>query len=224
MKVVEIFKSIDGEGSRAGLPATFVRLYGCNLNCSFCDTRYGCEGVDYFVASADEIVSKCKEIGIPSVTLTGGEPLIHPGIKAIVEKFLAEGFWLNIETNGTVDVNKFRDSLNVNDRVRTSNIIFTVDYKCPGSGMHEKMESYSMYRGLRSCDVIKFVVRDRTDMDFAMSVYEEVQPKAQVFFSPVFGRMDPKDIVEYLLDHRLFGCRVQIQMHKVIWEPNMRGV
>lgn len=223
MKVVEIFTSIDGEGKRAGLPTTFIRLHGCNLNCSFCDTRYGCEGDDYRVRSVKEIIEWCDELGVKSVTLTGGEPLIHPGAKMLVEQLLDLGYWVNVETNGTVDVNKFRDSLTVGRKYGLSRLFFTVDYKCPGSGMHTHMQQ-DMYSRLLPADVVKFVVSDRADMDFALSVMETVQTNAEIYFSPVFGAIEPKEIVDYILEHKLYSCRVQLQLHKLIWDPNKRGV
>lgn len=223
MKVVEVFTSIDGEGKRAGLPTTFIRLHGCNLNCSFCDTRYGCEGDDYRTMSVKEIVDWCDGLGVKSVTLTGGEPLIHPGAKMLVEQLLERGYWVNVETNGTVDVNKFRDSLTVGRKYGLSYLFFTVDYKCPGSGMHTHMQQ-DMYSNLRSTDVVKFVVSDRADMDFALGVMETVQTDAEIYFSPVFGAIEPKEIVDYILRHKLYDCRVQLQMHKLIWGPDKRGV
>lgn len=223
MKVVEIFTSIDGEGKRAGLPTTFVRLYGCNLHCSFCDTRYGCEGNDYRTMSVDEIVDWCDSANVHSVTLTGGEPLIQPGIASLVGKLLLKGYWVNVETNGTVDVDAFRHSITVGREYGLSRLFFTVDYKCPGSGMHEKM-NIGMYRFLGSEDVVKFVVGSKDDLDFMLNVLDEIHPAAQVFVSPVFGKIDPKDIVEYIVAHHLYDCRVQLQMHKIIWDPDKRGV
>lgn len=223
MKVVEIFTSIDGEGKRAGLPTTFIRLHGCNLNCSFCDTRYGCEGDDYCVMSVKEIVEWCDSMGVKSVTLTGGEPLIHPGAKMLVEQLLELGYWVNVETNGTVDVNKFRDSLITGRKYGTSRLFFTVDYKCPGSGMHTHMQQ-DMYSRLLPTDVVKFVVSDQADMDFALSVMETIQTDAEIYFSPVFGAIEPKEIVDYIMEHKLYDCRVQLQLHKLIWDPNKRGV
>lgn len=223
MKVVEIFTSIDGEGKRAGLPTTFVRLYGCNLHCSFCDTRYGCEEDNYTIMSADEIVERCDEAGVHSITLTGGEPLIHPGIDSLIGKLLCKGYWVNVETNGTVDVEMFRSSITAGREYGLSRLFFTVDYKCPGSGMHDKM-NVGMYRYLRSEDVVKFVVGSKDDLDFMVNILDQIQTNAQVFVSPVFGKIDPKDIVEYIVEHHLYDCRVQLQMHKLIWDPNKRGV
>lgn len=223
MKVVEIFRSIDGEGKRVGLPTTFIRLFGCNLKCSYCDTRYGCEGNGYAVMSIAGIVEECNRLGVRSITLTGGEPLIHPGVKGLVEALLAEGYWVNIETNGSIDVDNFRHEVTGNKDNGIAKLFFTVDYKCPCSGMEDKMD-LKMYHKLRETDVVKFVVGSEADMDKALSVLEEVQTRAEVYFSPMFGSIEPSEIVDYILRHKLYDCKVQVQLHKIVWNPEQRGV
>ena len=220
MQVVEIFKSIDGEGKRTGLPTTFIRLYGCNLHCSYCDTRYGCEGGGYTEMGVDEIVSQCQRLNTTSITLTGGEPLIHPGVGTLVRELLTKGFWVNVETNGTVDVRRFRECMPL---AYSSQLFFTVDYKCPSSGMNRQMLT-DMYKDLAQCDVIKFVVGSKEDLDAAKRILEYSQPQAEVYFSPVFGEIEPVEIVNYILEHELHNCKVQLQLHKIIWKPEVRGV
>lgn len=214
MKVVEIFKSIDGEGKRAGLPTTFIRLFGCNLNCSYCDTRYGCEGDNYEVMSISNILDRLEEYGTKSVTITGGEPLIHPGINHLVEVLLHRGYWVNIETNGS----QYIGHLPANP-----NVFVTMDYKCPSSGMQDKM-CLTNLRTLSTKDVLKFVVGSHEDLVCALSILDEYKPSAQVYFSPVFGEIEPAAIVDFILYHKLDNCKVQLQMHKIIWDPNKRGV
>lgn len=214
MKVVEIFKSIDGEGKRAGLPTTFIRLFGCNLNCSYCDTRYGCEGEGYSILSIEEVIEIVDRVGIKSVTITGGEPLVHPGINKLIEILLNRGYWVNIETNGSQYIGKFP----VNPL-----LFFTMDYKCPSSGMENNMELRNMEL-LRKNDVLKFVVGSSQDLDKALQVIEQYEPKAQIYFSPVFGEIEPKEIVKFLLSHKMYDCKVQVQLHKIIWDPNKKGV
>lgn len=223
MKVVEIFESIDGEGKRAGLPTIFIRLYGCNLKCSYCDTAYGCEGDHYAIVSIQEIVDVVKTMGATSITITGGEPLIHPGAKGLIKTLLDEGYWVNVETNGTVDVDDVRNEIGGTKGTGVSKLFFTVDYKCPCSGMEKHMNT-EMFSKLRSTDVVKFVVGSEADMDRALEVLEEMQTKAEVYFSPVFGSIQPAAIVDYILKHKLYNCKVQVQLHKVIWNPETRGV
>mgnify|MGYP003287577101 FL=1 len=214
MKVVEIFKSIDGEGKRAGLPTTFIRLFGCNLNCSYCDTRYGCEGEGYSIMSILQIVSAVERCGIHSVTITGGEPLVHPGINKLVHILLEKGYWVNIETNGSQYIGKFPSS---------PLLFFTMDYKCPSSGMENHMDCRN-FELLFKNDVLKFVVGSQEDLNKSLQVIEKYDPQAQIYFSPVFGEIEPSEIVDFILDHGLNDCKVQLQMHKYIWDPEERGV
>lgn len=214
MKVVEIFASIDGEGKRTGLPTTFIRLYGCNLNCSYCDTRYGCEGEDYRVMSVQEIIEAVERIGIPNITITGGEPLIHSGIDKLLGAF-DEDYVVNVETNGTILIPNYIK--------RYSKTFYTVDYKCPSSGMEDEMNLDNFDR-LCSSDVLKFVVGDDKDLDKMLEIIEKYEPKCEIYVSPVFGKIEPKQIVDYVLNHRLYNVKVQVQLHKVIWNPEERGV
>lgn len=212
MKVVEIFKSIDGEGKRAGLPTTFIRLYGCNLNCSYCDTRYGCEGNNYKSYTIDKIMDIVHNLNCKSVTITGGEPLIHSDIYTLIISLLNEGYWVNIETNGSVPVKHFE----------CDNLFYTVDYKCISSGMNSRMKCN--FSDLTEVDVIKFVVGSTEDMQDAVKFIKSNDLKSQIYFSPVFGQIEPKDIVKFILDNELNDCKIQLQLHKIIWEPQKRGV
>lgn len=221
MKVVEIFKSIEGEGIRAGLPATFIRLYGCNLRCEYCDTKYSYAEADekctppYCTMTVEQIIEAVMHFGCQNITITGGEPLIHSGIERLIDLLLLCGCEVNIETNGTIAVpHKYK-----NER----RLIFTMDYKCPGSGMNEKMERYP-FDTLRDHDVLKFVVSDENDLDKMVEVLETIDSTPAVFVSPVFGKIEPAQIVEYLLNHQLHDIRVQLQLHKIIWDPDQRGV
>lgn len=212
MKVVEIFKSIDGEGIRAGLPVTFIRLGGCNLHCSYCDTKYAWEqGYKYTNMTPIEIVNKAQEIGCKRITLTGGEPLIHNDVDTLVCMLVDSGFEVNIETNGSVDISKFQ----------YDNSIITMDYKCPSSGMQSRMLLSNLAK-LRKIDVLKFVVGTEQDLLVCEELSKHVI--ANVYVSPVFGNIEPKDIVDYILTHDMDNCRVQLQLHKFIWSPDKRGV
>ena len=216
-KVNEIFLSIDGEGYRTGLPVVFIRLYGCNLNCSYCDTRYSCEQQEYKEMSLYDILAQVLSYGVPRVTLTGGEPLIHPGVKDLIVSLVANDIEVNIETNGAVDLDEFIEFK------YNSKVIFTMDYKCKSSGMEEKMVLSNLVF-LQPKDVIKFVVSNYNEMEEMEYILEASKCKAQVYVSPVFGAIEPSELVEYILDNKLNNVKVQVQLHKIIWEPTKRGV
>lgn len=216
MKVVEIFKSIEGEGKRAGLPCTFVRLFGCNLRCKYCDTKYGWSN-EYADSvkemSVDQIVETVAKLGIPHVTITGGEPLIHDDIVLLISELAKRNFWVNVETNGTM----------LPKCHTLSNVFYTMDYKTNASGMSDKMNMKAI-QSLKSKDVLKFVVGSIDDCKQAKAIIDAIEPEASIYFSPVFGEIEPKDIVEFLLNNKMYNCNVQIQLHKVIWPADMRGV
>lgn len=213
MKVVEIFKSIDGEGKRAGLPTTFIRLHGCNLSCSYCDSKYACIGDEYTEMTVEQITQSVLDLGVNSVTVTGGEPLIHDDIKCLLENLNYFGFDVNVETNGSQNIFAYR----------FPHVWFTVDYKCPTSSMTDQMNPYLFEHQLRSNDVLKFVVGSEEDMNVALQVIEKYRPNCSIYFSPVFG-FDAKKIVEFMMEHELYHCKVQLQLHKYIWDKDMRGV
>lgn len=216
-KVNEIFVSIDGEGVRTGLPTVFIRLYGCNLKCSYCDTRYSCENSEYTEMSLMDILEQVLSYGVPRVTLTGGEPLIHEGVKDLINSLVVNGIEVNIETNGAVDLSDFWEFR------YSSKVIFTMDYKCASSGMEDKMNLWNL-KLLQPKDVIKFVVSNYNELEKMEYILEESECKAQPYVSPVFGAIEPKELVEYVLDNKLNNVKVQVQLHKIIWNPNMRGV
>ena len=216
-KVNEIFVSIDGEGVRTGLPTVFIRLYGCNLKCSYCDTRYSCENRECKLMPLMDILEKVLSYNIPRVTLTGGEPLIHEGVKDLINSLVANDIEVNIETNGAVDLDDFWEYK------YNSKVIFTMDYKCASSGMEDKMKLLNLHL-LQPKDVIKFVVSNYNELEKMEYILEESECKARPYVSPVFGAIDPKDLVEYVLDNNLNDVTVQVQLHKIIWNPNMRGV
>ena len=216
-KVNEIFLSIDGEGVRTGLPTVFIRLYGCNLKCSYCDTRYSCENSEYKLMSLMDIIEQVLSYGVPRVTLTGGEPLIHDGVKDLINSLVVNGIEVNIETNGAVDLDDFWEYK------YNSKVIFTMDYKCASSGMEDKMKLWNL-KLLQPKDVIKFVVSNYNELEKMEYILEESECKAQPYGSPVFGAIEPKELVEYILDNKLNNVKVQVQLHKIIWNPNMRGV
>lgn len=214
LRVNEIFSSIEGEGARTGYPVTFIRLQGCNLECSYCDTRYSCVGNEGQNMTVDDILVEVTKLHNKRITLTGGEPLIHKNVVGLIIRLLHLGYEVNIETNGSVDVLPY---------TMYSNIILTVDYKCYGSGMN-KLMNHDNLECLRKQDVLKFVVSDLKDLAQMKMILHCYDIKAEVFVSPVFGKIEPVEIVDYIKKHDLQKCRVQLQLHKYIWNPQERGV
>lgn len=208
MKVNEIFYSIEGEGIRTGALATFVRFTGCNLRCSYCDTKYAfSEGKEL---SMDEIIAEVENIGCRNVTVTGGEPLLQ-GID-LIRELCMRGYEVNVETCGALPI----------EDVQFQNSIVTMDYKTPSSGMENKMLLSNIPK-LRKQDVLKFVCA-REDFDAVKRVYEEFCPACPVYISPVFGKCEPIELVELAKEIGMPNVHVQVQLHKIIWKPEERGV
>jgi len=213
--VAEIFKSINGEGKKAGELATFIRLFGCNLNCSWCDTKWSISGDEYRLWDIDEIIERVKQYNCHNITLTGGEPLMQD-VYPLLKKLVDLGYEVEIETNGSVSIEKY---------IELNNVSFTLDYKLPSSGMEDKM-LVDNYKFIDRDDVIKFVIGSKEDLEKCYRVVCEYDliNKTNVYLSSVFGKIDLQDIVGFMSDKNWNGVRLQIQMHKIIWEPNMRGV
>ena len=214
--VTEIFDSIDGEGKRTGYMAIFVRLAGCNLRCNYCDTAYSLSLADTEEAlTLEELMHRIHRFPWKKVTLTGGEPLLHP-LFPLCQTLAEEGYEVNIETNGAVPLFD----------IRPAGLFYTMDFKCSGSGMKEKMLADNFLK-LGKEDVLKFVVSSEADMDEMAEVIRTYFHKGQdpeFFVSPVWGRITPADLVEYVRNHQLADVRVQVQLHKIIWAPDQRGV
>ena len=216
MQVVEKFLSINGEGWRAGETALFIRFKGCNLRCSYCDTMWANEAdCPFEEESPGSLADFCLQTGTRNVTLTGGEPLLQKDIKELIRMLLEEGLRVEIETNGAVSIEGFEDARPV----------FTMDYKLPSSGYESRMLLKNMAH-LRQEDTVKFVSGSRQDLERALEIIRayDLTKRCHVYFSPVFGAIEPAEIVDFLLEHRLNDVRLQIQMHKVIWDPDKRGV
>src|SRR5690606_6359926 len=217
LRVTEIFHSIQGESTWAGVPCTFVRLTGCPLRCVWCDTEYAFHGGEKM--SLDEIVERVREIGTPVVELTGGEPLIHRNAFVLVERLLDEGFTVLVETSGAVDIAPLDP--------RAHRIM---DLKCPGSGESDR-NLCSNLAHLTERDEIKFVISDRADYEWARSVIREHGLDGRVragtlralLFSPVWDAVEWRDLAEWILEDRL-PARFQLQLHKLIWGANVPGV
>ncbi|HAQ52791.1 MAG TPA: putative 7-carboxy-7-deazaguanine synthase QueE [Lachnospiraceae bacterium] len=217
MQVVEKFVSINGEGLRAGELAVFIRFKGCNLSCSYCDTTWANEKeCPYEEMSPLDIFNYIKSTKVRNVTLTGGEPLLQKDIDKLIDLIEEDDYIrIEIETNGAVDIRRFS----------SDKVTFTMDYKLPQSGMEEKMllENFSF---LKEKDTVKFVASSKEDLDKAYDIIKKYSliEKCHVYFSPVFGNIEPDEIVDYMISNNMNDIRLQIQMHKVIWDPEKRGV
>jgi len=231
MVITEIFKSIQGEGTRAGLPCVFVRLTGCNLRCTWCDTAYAFHGgkkmsVEEVLTRVDELAGRPGEMpgsqaSVPLVELTGGEPLLQEEIYPLAEKLLAARYTVMIETSGE----RFIGNL-------PGEVIKIVDVKCPDSGEPDTFEMRNL-EALSANDEVKFVLSTRRDYEFARNFVERhglARQVKQVLFSPVsedpLGKwpgLEPRELVEWILADGL-PVRLGLQLHKFIWDPATKGV
>jgi len=211
MQVTEIFYSIQGESTWAGQPCVFVRLTGCPLRCSWCDTDYAFSGGSE--QPIDAIVDRVRAFTCRLVEVTGGEPLAQPDCKRLLARLCDEHLTVLLETSGALD------TAGVDPRVR-----IILDVKCPSSGMTDRMHWPNVER-LRASDEAKFVITDRTDYEWAKDTVArlEIDRRCTVLFSPVFEALDPRQLAEWVLADRL-SVRYQLQLHKLIWPPDMRGV
>lgn len=220
LRVLEIFTSVEGEGIRVGEPVTFVRLFGCNMRCDYCDTSYSyCPSEKVVSMTVREIIAAVDVGGPKSVTLTGGEPLIHPHVDKLIKELCAKGYRVNVETNGSVDSKQFR-------KFHIDNLFFTMDWKSISSGVERTMRTHNPdhFKNLRKTDVIKFVVGTKADLDDMKQMIEMIRPVAKLYVSPIFGMIEPAEIADYILANKLYDVRLQVQLHKIVWPPEMRGV
>ena len=218
-KVVEHFVSINGEGPLAGELSVFIRFKGCNLDCSYCDTKWANKADTAFTKmSAEEIYNIILDTGIKNVTLTGGEPLIQPGIKELLTTLASyEGLRVEIETNGSVSLEQFASIPNAP--------AFTMDYKLSASGMENSMNTDN-FALLSEKDSVKFVAGSVADCERAKEIIDKYSlvGKCHLFISPVFGSIEPVKIVEFMKENKMNGVRLGLQLHKFIWDPSERGV
>src|SRR5690606_31242609 len=217
LRVTEIFHSVQGESTWAGLPCTFVRLTGCPLRCVWCDTEYAFHGGERM--SLDEIIERVDQIGTNLVEITGGEPLVHRNAFTLVERLLDRGFTVLVETSGAIDIAPLDP--------RAHRIM---DLKCPDSGESAR-NLWSNLDHLTGRDEVKFVIASRADYEWARDVIRERGLDVRVkegslralLFSPVWDRMDFQQLAGWILEDRL-PVRYQIQLHKIIWGANVPGV
>ena len=221
MQVVEKFVSINGEGKKAGQLAVFIRFKGCNLNCSYCDTKWAnVSNAEFIEQSPQDIVDYIKSIRVNNVTLTGGEPTLQKDFHSLLELLSKENnLSVEIETNGATDISKFCDIEN-----RAS---FTMDYKSPSSNMESNM-ILSNFKCLDKSknDVVKFVVGSIEDLNKMVEIIEKysLKDKCYIYVSAVFGKIELSTIVDFMKDNNLNDVSMQLQMHKFIWNELERGV
>ena len=212
LTVNEIFHSIQGESTFAGEPCVFVRLTACDLRCSWCDTPYAFhEGKKM---SIDEVMAVVDGFGTQLVEVTGGEPLLQPDVYPLMDRLMASGKTVLLETGGHRSIEHVSEG-----------VVRIVDVKCPGSGESEKMDWDNLGR-LTPVDQVKFVIKDRIDYDYARDILsrEALHSRvAAVLFSPVHGVLEPRRLAEWMLADRV-PARLQLQAHKYIWSPDTRGV
>ena len=211
LKINEIYASIQGESSHTGLPCVFIRLTGCNLRCSWCDTAYAFyEGNDLTI---EETLQKVETFGLPLVEITGGEPLLQEDVYPLMETLLKKGYRVMLETSGALPIDKVPEK-----------VIKILDIKCPGSG-EEKKNHLENLKFLSPHDEVKFVLLDRADYEWSRDMLRkyDMVPSKQVLFSPVYDKLNLKDLSQWILKDRL-AVRLQTQLHKVIWSKDAIGV
>jgi 7-carboxy-7-deazaguanine synthase len=211
MKVCEIFTSIQGESSYAGMPCTFIRLTGCNLRCSYCDTAYA-----YYNGreiSEDEIMSEVRRAGIDLVEITGGEPLLQKEVSPLIERLLDKGYTVLVETNGSQSIKEI-----------DKRAIVILDIKTPGSDMSKEMD-FSSLDFMKSSDEIKFVITSRGDYEWSKEIIQryKLMEKCKLLFSPAFGILPPENLAKWIIGDKL-KIRFNLQLHKYIFSSEQRGI
>ena len=216
MKVIEKFVSINGEGLKSGELATFIRFADCNLRCPYCDTKYSYINPCFTEESIEDIVNYIQKQNVNNVTLTGGEPLIQEGIGELINRLSRLGYRVELETNGSVDISKY---------VGLNGVTFTVDYKTLSSKM-TKFMLLENYKYLTKNDVVKFVCGNDEDLEDAKRIIKEYELDkiTNPFISPIWGEIEFSHIVDFLKENNLNNVRLQLQIHKIIWDKDKRGV
>jgi len=203
MKINEIFYSIQGEGAWTGLPNIFIRTTGCNLRCSFCDTKYAYnKGREM---TLNEMIKKIKQYPCKYVCITGGEPLLQKDIIYLIDELLKKGYKISIETNGSLSIEKLVDK---------KSLMISLDIKCPSSNMYENnyLENINF---LKKGDQLKFVIKNKKDYQYAKGILEKYKPLCTVFFQPVWGK-NPKILTKWIINDGL-NVKLGLQIHKIIW-------
>jgi 7-carboxy-7-deazaguanine synthase len=224
--MVEIFETVEGEGMKAGYPTVFVRVFHCNLRCTWCDTPYSyAPAKPEYTALIKNIIKKVRTFPSQHICLTGGEPLIHKEKSAGLIHQLSQIDYLDdihIETNGAIDLQPFAKARQQHP-TWTNKVRFIMDFKLPNSGEMDRM-IVENFNELNHTDEIKFVIGSDEDFDVAVSVIQKHHKKGVILMSPVWETMPPRKLVEKVLEKKLSQVKVNMQLHKIIWDPSQRGV
>ena len=213
LRITEIYASVQGESTWAGLPCVFIRLAKCNLRCVWCDTAYAFGGGESM--SVADVLAQVKETGVPLVEITGGEPLVQPECIDLAQALVDVGYEVLIETSGSLPIDTLPPEVH---RI--------MDLKCPDSEMCDRNLMENIDYLVADRDEVKFVLASRRDYEWCREVigsYNLGERCKSILLSPVFGQVDPKDIVAWMLEDDL-PARFQLQMHKFIWPPDQQGV
>jgi 7-carboxy-7-deazaguanine synthase len=213
MKISEIFLSVQGEGVEIGLPTVFVRLFACDLRCSWCDSMYAVEGTDFKEITIEEVKAELEKFKCKRVCFTGGEPLIQrKELEILAKDLINDGYEMILETSGHKDPPPV---------FWIDKCLISMDCKCPSSGMEKNMD-FELFEKLRYKDQLKFVIRDEVDYIYAKEILGKYRIRANIIFQPVYGT-SLKWLTEKVLEGRLERVRVLPQLHKIIWS-DIRGV
>lgn len=202
LNINEIFYSLQGEAREIGLPSVFVRLTGCPLRCSYCDTEYAFKGNN--LLSIDEIIAKIQQYNTKLVCVTGGEPLAQTNCYALLDKLIKEGYQVSLETSGSIDIGDVNPGVSV-----------VMDIKTPSSN-ESKQNKYGNIEKLQAKDQLKFVIGSKRDFNWSVGVLNQYSTQAGVLFSPVFDAIKPVQLADWILDKQI-NVRLQVQMHKLLW-------
>jgi len=204
MKINEIFYSLQGEGRWSGLPNIFIRTTGCNLRCSYCDTKYAYYKGEQITIT--DILKKISKYPCTYVCITGGEPLIQKETKELIDKLLKSNYKITIETNGSKSIKYLTNK---------DGLMISLDIKCPSSNMYKKM-IFENTLLLKEKDQLKFVIKNKTDYEYAKKILKKYKPDCPVFFQPVWG-INPKKIAKWIIEDGL-EVKLGLQLHKIIWD------
>ncbi len=213
MRIAELYRTIQGETTYTGLPCVIVRLAGCNLDCSYCDTPHAKEEHEGELLSMAEVLDRIVRLNVSLVCITGGEPLLQPETPALVQAVLERNFSVLVETNGTLDIS-----------ILPRSSIVILDIKCPASNMIERIRWENIAQ-LKPHDEVKFVLANRHDYQWAVDVVRKYQliGKVPVLFSPAFEQLAPETLAQWILDDKL-AVRLNLQLHKYVWPATRRGI